>query len=243
MQAHQFVAHRGFQAEYPENTLIGVEAALDAGAQWIEIDIQISRDGVPLVVHDPDLRRISTSQAVIAEHDWDVLRDIDVGEPSRFGTRFEGTKLSRLRDVLALVERYPDAQAFVEVKKHCLEHRNAEQVAQCVLSDWPTPAQPVAHPVISFVPSILLACRAQAGLPVGLVLSAYDRRHRDWLAVHQPDWVFCNYQRARPPLWPGDSQWVMYPVNDVAIAKHWLAQGVSLIETDDIGLMLGSDAD
>lgn len=237
MQAHQFVAHRGYQAEYPENTLIGVEAALDAGAKWVEIDVQFSSDGVPVVVHDPDLRRVSSSKAVIGETEWAALQDIEVGEADRFGSRFSGARLCRLRELLQLVGRYPDAAAFVEIKHHALERFEAGQIAELVLGDFD---QPSTCPVISFDTSILLEIRRRSELPIGLVLTHYDQTHREWLEQNQPEWVFVNYRkpRAREPLWPGDWKWVMYPVNKVRTATRWLRKGADLIETDDIGLML-----
>ncbi len=238
MRVDQFVAHRGFQANYPENTLIGIEASLDAGARWIEIDIQLSSDGVPVVIHDPDLQRTAGVAGVVAERPWSQLAEVEVAERQRFGSRFDGTRLNRLRDVLALVARYPQAAAFIEIKKHCLLDRHPEQVAEAVLAD--VGQTDLDCPVISFEPSILQAVRAVSEQPIGLVLHDFDRPRQQWLREHLPQWVFCNYHKVpvHAALWDGPWRWVMYPVNDVALAAEWLNRGATLIETDDIGLMM-----
>ena len=51
------VAHRGNAREYPENTLPALQSALDLGARFLEIDVHMSADGVPVVIHDADLVR------------------------------------------------------------------------------------------------------------------------------------------------------------------------------------------
>ena len=47
-----FIAHRGYRARYPENTLVAFQAALDAGVQMIELDVALSRDRKLVVIHD-----------------------------------------------------------------------------------------------------------------------------------------------------------------------------------------------
>jgi glycerophosphoryl diester phosphodiesterase len=51
------IAHRGASAFAPENTLAAFQLAKDAGAEGVEFDVHLARDGVPVVVHDEDLRR------------------------------------------------------------------------------------------------------------------------------------------------------------------------------------------
>ena len=51
------LAHRGWASRYPENSRAGIEAALRAGVPSVEIDVQLSGDGVPMVIHDAGLER------------------------------------------------------------------------------------------------------------------------------------------------------------------------------------------
>ena len=56
------IAHRGFSSRYPENTLLAFERALDLGADGAEFDVQLSKDGVPVVFHDESLQRITETR-------------------------------------------------------------------------------------------------------------------------------------------------------------------------------------
>ena len=53
------VAHRGYQAKYPENTALSLNKAIAAGALFIELDVQFSADQLPIIYHDTDLQRVS----------------------------------------------------------------------------------------------------------------------------------------------------------------------------------------
>ena len=57
----QLVAHRGLQSNYPENTLIAITKAIEAGARFIEIDLQYSKDRLPVISHDDNLNRVGAN--------------------------------------------------------------------------------------------------------------------------------------------------------------------------------------
>ena len=106
------VAHRGASWDAPENTLAAFRTAWEQGADAIEGDFRLTRDGEVVCVHDADLQRTAGSPLVVAESTWDELRTLDVGAWK--GVRFVGERIPRLRDVLATV---PEGKVvFVEVK-------------------------------------------------------------------------------------------------------------------------------
>lgn len=53
------MAHRGYPSKYPENTLISFQAACDLNFTHLELDVQLSKDGVPVVIHDPSVDRMT----------------------------------------------------------------------------------------------------------------------------------------------------------------------------------------
>jgi glycerophosphoryl diester phosphodiesterase len=73
------IAHRGASAQAPENTLRAFECALALGADGIELDAQTTRDGVPVVFHDADLRRLTGKRGRLADLSWEELRRFRVG--------------------------------------------------------------------------------------------------------------------------------------------------------------------
>lgn len=71
--------HRGASARAPENTLSAFALALDEGADGVELDVRLSRDGVVVVAHDPDLRRVAKRPERVADLDAAILRTVDAG--------------------------------------------------------------------------------------------------------------------------------------------------------------------
>jgi len=70
----RWIAHRGWSARFPENTLPAFAAAWAAGADELELDVRLSGDGVAVVLHDPILDRVCDLRGPVAEHDWGELR-------------------------------------------------------------------------------------------------------------------------------------------------------------------------
>ena len=75
-------AHRGVWTEAPENTLAAVRAAISAGADYIETDIQLSKDGVPVVAHDSDFSRLAGVAKKVWELTYDEIRAIPLSRNS-----------------------------------------------------------------------------------------------------------------------------------------------------------------
>ena len=75
----KITAHRGASGNAPENTLAAIRLAAGEDAQWIEIDVNISRDGVPVLHHDDGLERCSNGQGLVIEHPVDYLRSLNSG--------------------------------------------------------------------------------------------------------------------------------------------------------------------
>jgi len=73
------LGHRGASADYPENTLAAFAAALDAGAGGVELDVRLSRDGVPVVIHDAGLARTTGVPGLVAERTRAELAGLDAG--------------------------------------------------------------------------------------------------------------------------------------------------------------------
>lgn len=73
------IAHRGDSASQPENTAAAFDAAVAAGAHGIELDLQLTRDGVVVVWHDRHLRRLGVSGPSLRHCDWPTLATLDAG--------------------------------------------------------------------------------------------------------------------------------------------------------------------
>jgi glycerophosphoryl diester phosphodiesterase len=103
------VARRGNSRDFPENTLAALRSAIALGARFIEIDVHLSSDGVPMVVHDRQLARV----ADFAEMSAAQLGSLDISQPDRFGERFRGSRIASLASTLDV--RGPWRWAIYEV--------------------------------------------------------------------------------------------------------------------------------
>ena len=80
------VAHRGYRAKYPENTLVAFEAAIEAGADMIELDVLLTKDRKAVVIHDESLDRTTSGQGPVSDYTLSELKALDAG--SWFDARF-----------------------------------------------------------------------------------------------------------------------------------------------------------
>jgi glycerophosphoryl diester phosphodiesterase len=94
-------AHRGASAVAPENTLPAFQAALDMGVAGIEMDVQCTRDGALVLIHDFTLDRTTDGHGKVAECTLAEMRTLDAG--SHFAPEFTGTVIPTLDEVLDLV--------------------------------------------------------------------------------------------------------------------------------------------
>lgn len=95
------VAHRGQRATMPEQTLEAYAAAIALGADGIETDVQLTRDGHLAMIHDLTVDRTTNGSGPVAEHDWADLRRLDAG--SWFDPRFAGYRIPSLEDTIELI--------------------------------------------------------------------------------------------------------------------------------------------
>jgi glycerophosphoryl diester phosphodiesterase len=237
MRAPGLVAHRGCPASHPENSLAGLRAALDSGARWIEFDVQLTADGVPVLLHDADLERLSGTACDALVLALTELRGRSLHEPARLGDAHMGTRVVTLSDALALLDEFSAASAFVEIKYQSLERFGESAVLDAVL--------PMLAPwrgrvvLISFEEAVLRAARACGWQRIGWVLRGYDDEQRRRAETLAPEYLFCKQGRLGGSLpWPGPWCWVIYDVNDAETALALAARGVALIETDEIASMI-----
>ncbi|HEY8454158.1 MAG TPA: glycerophosphodiester phosphodiesterase family protein [Actinopolymorphaceae bacterium] len=129
------VAHRGASGTAPENTLIALQEAARLGADFAEVDVVLSKDGVPVLAHDLTLQRTTNVAEVfperatcnVSEFTLAELRTLDAG--SWFDPRFAGARIPTLREALRV---FRDVQLglWMELKSPHLHPRLAEAVAE-----------------------------------------------------------------------------------------------------------------
>ncbi|MEO7659593.1 MAG: glycerophosphodiester phosphodiesterase family protein [Pyrinomonadaceae bacterium] len=129
------IGHRGASLHAPENTLAAFQMALDSGCDGVEFDVQLSRDGVPVVIHDFDLRRTGRRPDKIVDLHAKELNKIDVGSwfnakfPFRSLPLFEDETIPRLSQVLDLLA---DSNGLIYIELKCERLTEVEPLARAV---------------------------------------------------------------------------------------------------------------
>ncbi|MGW8748133.1 glycerophosphodiester phosphodiesterase [Streptomyces sp. NPDC055794] len=104
------VAHRGASAYAPENTLAAVDKAAQLGIRWVENDVQRTKDGELVVMHDDDLRRTTDAEEVFPGRSPWKVKDFTAAEIARldagswFGSRYAGARVPTLKQYVNRVE-------------------------------------------------------------------------------------------------------------------------------------------
>jgi len=94
------VAHRGHSIEYPENTLEAYRKAIELGIEMIECDVNITRDGTLVMMHDPILDRTTSGSGRVSASTWDEIQQLDAG--GKFKPEFDGVRVPSTEDTLLL---------------------------------------------------------------------------------------------------------------------------------------------
>lgn len=116
--------HRGYCARFPENTLISYEAAIDVGADGFEFDIWLSKDKIPVLMHDGNCKRTCGVDRHLRDMTLDEIKQLDAGYSAKFGDKFmgRGVEVPTLRELCELVRaRRPDMALGVEIKEYTEE--------------------------------------------------------------------------------------------------------------------------
>jgi len=115
--------HRGFCALYPENTLLSFQKALELGVDAIEFDIWLSKDKVPVLMHDGNAKRTCGFNADLRDMTLAEIKTLSPGYESKFGDEFFGeVKVPTLYELLDLVKSVnPDFKLGVEIKEYTEE--------------------------------------------------------------------------------------------------------------------------
>ena len=233
------IGHRGSAATAPENTAAGFRRAAADRVPWVEFDVRLAADGVPVVIHDATLRRTAGLGGRVAERGSAELSRVDVGR--RFGRAFAGETIPTLADTCALLGAL-GLGANVEIKPEPAGGAAAARAVAHVLDrHWP------------------------AALPAPLV-SSFDWSALATLAAEAPHWPRGLLMRRPPRDWPGwarrlgvaslhvgdgglDRSTVaalkasglpvlVYTVNRVARARRLFVWGVDAVFSDRPGALL-----
>ncbi|CAM4279925.1 glycerophosphoryl diester phosphodiesterase [Saccharibacillus endophyticus] len=165
MLNNRCVAHRGFSGAAPENTLAAMRLAMKIReVEWIEIDVQLSSDGVPVVIHDFTLGRTAGGSGIVRDHTLAELKKMDAG---RWKSRwYAGERIPTLGELLDEVRGR--LKVNIELKAKADSYTG---LAAAVLKEVALRKMEQDVVLTSFIPDALLEARALApGVRRGLII-------------------------------------------------------------------------
>ena len=235
------IGHRGAAALAPENTLAALRRAADLGVRLVEVDVKLTADGVPILMHDDTLDRTTDGSGPVRDLAAADIGRLDAGR--WFGDAFAGEPVPTLREALALAVAR-DLSINLEIKP-C--PGRAVETATVALTEarahWPADRPP---PLISSfnAEALTAARRAAPDWPMAIL---FVKPPEDWRAqadaisaatIHiaaaetGADSLAELTAAARPVL--------AYTVNDAARARQLWAAGVAAVFTDVPDVLLAA---
>lgn len=218
-------AHRGASADYPENTLIAFRSAIELGAYGIELDVHVTKDGVPVVIHDADVSRTTPGSGKIGEMYLADIKKLDAGN---------GEHIPTFEEVLLLTKG--KVKLDIEIKAAGAEESVLRMLAGWSRDDWV---------ISSFDWDILRRCRKDDAeielwpLSTGATEEAMAVAHElgsPLLALHQ-GFIDADIAKRLNEEQLGFMAWT---VDDPKRAEELRGLGAAALCTDDPATMIAS---
>ncbi|GAB2537697.1 glycerophosphodiester phosphodiesterase family protein [Gracilibacillus alcaliphilus] len=121
----EIIAHRGASGYAPENTLAAFQKAVESGATGIELDVRLTKDQVPVICHDPTIKRTSNGTAAIHQSSLAELKQYDFG--AWYDSEFVGEKIPTVEETLKLLKD-KDVDINIEIKNGPVMQPGIEKV-------------------------------------------------------------------------------------------------------------------
>lgn len=233
------IGHRGAAGYAPENTLEGIHTAADIGVEWVELDVKLTKDDVPIIFHDEELSRTTNGSGLVAETLYTDIKQMEAG--SWFSDSFSGIKIPTLEEAIdVLIER--DLGFNLEIKPCPGREKETAEAALDILAQYWDDHQRLL--ISSFQPVCLEVARDMApDWARGLLLAAEGEEEEinpdwkdlaDYLDVKSVNLGSRIAQRdVVEEIMDLDYHIMIYTVNDPIEARQYQSWGVDSLFSDE----------
>jgi glycerophosphoryl diester phosphodiesterase len=178
------IAHRGFSGKYPENTMLAFQKALEAKCDGIETDVQLTKDNVPVLIHDETLNRTSNGLGFIKDYNYSELIKLDFGS---------GEKLPTLEEFIAF-SKENNLFINIELKNSIIPYSNLENITLDLLYKYNYPKDKVI--ISSFNHYSMVKLKAiDSSIKTGLLYDSWIYKPGDYCKLCNADAMhpqFCS---------------------------------------------------
>ena len=232
------IGHRGAAAYAPENTIESILTAAEMGAKWVEVDVKLTKDSVPVILHDDDLDRTTNGHGPVAQINYADLVNLEAG--SWFSDSFAGIKIPTLEEVIDVVLEH-NLGINLEIKP-CpgREKETAEAMLDVLARIWDEPERLLISS-FSHV-SLETAMEMAEEWPRGLLLETEAPENWKALAEYLSVTTVNIDGRTAPRELVEDiidleKQVLAYTINDLQLARTLRQWGVDAMFTDDLDVI------
>ncbi|AIF43503.1 glycerophosphodiester phosphodiesterase [Virgibacillus sp. SK37] len=129
----EIYAHRGSSLQAPENTMAAFQLAFQQGAQGIETDVQLTKDNIPVLIHDERVNRTTDGKGYVKDYTFKQLKQLDAG--AWFSTEFAGATIPSLEEFLKWIGGKP-LTLNIELKNNKIDYKNMETIVYDLLRSY-----------------------------------------------------------------------------------------------------------
>lgn len=166
-------AHRGASGEYPENTMLAFQKAVEMGCDGIETDVQLTKDGVLVLCHDELLDRTTDGTGILAERSYEELRRLNAA--ALWGGKYKEIKIPTLDELLEFIQD-KDIQVNLEIKNSIIDYKNIEKMIIDKIYDYKIQDRVI---ISSFNHYSIARCRAiDSSIKLGVLY--YCKLYEPW---------------------------------------------------------------
>lgn len=225
------IAHRGFSGSYPENTLLAFEKAIEAGADGIELDVHLSKDGVPVICHDEELNRTTNGSGLLCEYTLEELKTFDASYI--YKGKYGVNRIPTLREYFELIQA-TRLITNIELKNGCIDYPGLEQKVLELIDEFRLRGRIILSSFNHY--SVQRAKRLAPDIPCGLLYDAWLVNAQDYCKDVGADCLhpsyYCLTQEAVSTYLAAGLQINTWTVNDPEDMRRLASLGVTAVITN-----------
>ncbi|WP_100330239.1 glycerophosphodiester phosphodiesterase [Bacillus xiapuensis] len=236
-------AHRGWKGQYPENTLLSFRKALELQVDGLEFDVQLTKDGELVVIHDEQLNRTTDGSGFVKDHTLQELKEYSAGavfqEHPNFQQDWKEERIPTLTEVLQLHQEFPHAYLNIELKTSVFRYPTIEEKVLDCLKPFHCHQQIIFS---SFhLPTLIRLRQLDSEAHIAWLINDFVPQPEDYMQTFQLDALHINQHILRSEPYGAPelvSRLRAWTINEEQMMKEAFLSNIDTVMTDhpDIAL-------
>lgn len=219
-----WVAHRGNCESHIENTLQSIQSAIQCGINHIEIDVQFTKEGFPIVFHDGNLKRLLNINKPVAHVSYEDIKALPLKNSNHQSNI--AYNIPSLAQVVSLIKEYPNVTLYVEIKNINFIDNSYKNVFN-IVNKCIAPIKKQAI-IIGFSYRFLRVVRNNSTLPIAYVLPVWKNYSAKMLSKLTPEFIFADIDiiPSEEDFHSKKETWIVYETSRIEQVYKLMEQGI-----------------